>query len=149
MSKVIRAVIVGVGVTVLLVGALIAVVVISGDPAPIERAAAALKPAPGWTVTQTSTEPPRRICLGGVACPSILRMWSIPAQLSAAEFLALVDRAGWEFPVTGDCEPQANIFGGQTLCEARGTDGGFDIVIAQMVDRDGGPLVWLYVEAAR
>ena len=40
---------------------------------------------------------------------------------NAAEFQALVDDAGWGFPVTGECEPKANIFGGQTICEARGT----------------------------
>ena len=78
MNKILRVLLITVGsialLSLVLLGALGAAITIPGDASLIENAAAALEPAPGWAVTQPRTQPPHLICLGDVACPSLLRI---------------------------------------------------------------------------
>ena len=134
--------------SIVVIGGFIAAIAVPGDSGPIERAAAALEPEPDWAVTQTDIQPPHLICVGDVACPSLLRIWNIPGQLTEVEFEALVRGSGWGFPITGACEANANVSGGQTLCEGRGFDGNFDITVSQEISSNRGIQVRLYVEAS-
>lgn len=105
---------------------------IKGDTRPILSVANEYKPDPAWRLRNENVTPPLIFCVGGVRCPSVHRSWKLGTIISKDNFRAVLDRSGWNFSITGDCEPPLNVSGetGITICEARGKKQGFDIAVS-------------------
>jgi hypothetical protein len=95
-----------------------------------------------WEVLVDDLEPARMLCLGGNACPSVRKDWSVPEVLTPADMQALIDAAGWGLAVDGDCQPDENFRGTEVngvrdltpVCSASGTIDGVEVYLVQSGD---------------
>ncbi len=106
LKRVFNRVLLGVGVVAAFIIAFyIFAVVYRGDTKPILSVADQFKPGDSWKLTEESVEPPRIMCAGDVACPSVLRRWSRDKPLTYDELRSLMEATGWEYSIRGVCDP--------------------------------------------
>jgi hypothetical protein len=86
-----------------------------------------------WELVSQHVQPPRLICLGGDACPSLSRRWNVPTRMTTEELDLLVAASGWALAFTDPlaaspgsaCAPRPNGSSGTTSCSATGHVDGY------------------------
>lgn len=92
-----------------------------GSTRDIETAANQLKSDDTWTLTAEHIEPPRNVCIGDNACPSVFKSWKVNHVITSDEFRDILSQSGWNFPVEGMCDIATGGNGaGTTICSAQG-----------------------------
>ncbi len=115
-------------------------VVYQGDTKPILSVADQFKPDKSWKLTEERVEPPRIICAGDIACPSVARWWIHEKPLSLGELRSIMDSTGWRYSIKGNCESSS---GDQYLCyadayaELAGT-AGVSIYVSSRINKESG-----------
>jgi len=89
-----------------------------------------------WEVLVDDLEPARLLCLGGNACPSARKDWSVPDPLGPQDLQALIDQAGWDMQVEGDCQPKTNTSSVVGVCDAHGVVDGMGVSVIQNLGAD-------------
>lgn len=121
-----------VSATITVLGAgFIFVLFMPGSTDKIVSVADKFKPDASWEKVADQVEPPRIVCLGDISCPSVHWSWKTQHSISSIELTALLKSAGWDsFKVTGDCVPNKGALSGMTVCEARGSVNGFNVLLS-------------------
>lgn len=97
----------------------------SGSPREIESAANQFKPDSSWRLVSSRIEPPRNMCLGDVACPSISQTWTSPRAVTQEEILEVLKQSGWQdVEAERGCKSDANY-----ICTLRGSVGRFNATV--------------------
>lgn len=65
-------------------------IIYQGSTRDIVAVADKFQPGPGWVMESEQIEPPRIICLGDVACPSVTRTWRLDEKLDEENFASLM-----------------------------------------------------------
>lgn len=73
-----------------------------GGTEKIEAVANQFTPEKDWVLVQEEIVAPRSFC-GDVTCPSVYRQWDTGHTLSKQELTTLLQKAGWDTTVDGDC----------------------------------------------
>lgn len=124
MSKGLRIVI---AITIVIVGGIIFAFTYQGSTEPIEKVADQLKVDPSWKIESETIEPPRIICLGDNACPSLHKIWNPGKYMTKVELEDVLRKSHWNLPVRGSCEPSPDTIGMGTVCTARGQIDNYDV----------------------
>lgn len=96
----------------------------------LKSAAGQFQPGSGWSQDE-DTVTGSFLCSGvDTPCHSVLRRWYPDHRLTRDEFQALLDNAGWDLAIKGDCNPPANATGLMTLCTAQGVVGSYDVDVS-------------------
>lgn len=121
----------------------------SSDEESLDRVVRTFEVPQSWEKTVDETEPARVICLGGNACPSSRQEWRTPEALTPDDMAGLVQGAGWDLDVTGDCQPKSDIADMVGVCEATGVVDGFDVwLLQERSSQEPGAQVVLFVDPA-
>lgn len=106
--KIARRILLGVGVICgIVVAFLIFAVFYGGDTRPILSVADEFKPDSSWKLTEERVEPPRIMCAGDIACPSVFRKWVRKQPISIDELQSIMRATGWRYFEKGKCEPSS------------------------------------------
>lgn len=119
---------IAIGIFVLVIIGFIFYISYEGDEEPIRKVANQLKVDSDWKLVSEKVVPPRNMCVK--ACPSLSRAWDTNKQLNLSEFESLLQRSGWQLPVTKKCD--ISTLGqeeGVPVCAAEGIMGEYYVYI--------------------
>lgn len=66
---------------------------------------------------------------GDISCNSVSRRYKTDVKFSRGELLKIGERTGWNLKVEGDCQPNPQSFGTQSLCKASTRTNGYYVGI--------------------
>src|SRR5690606_33894070 len=95
------AIIVGV-ILLATIATLVYLVLWTGSTKEIEAIADKFQPGESWTLVNERIEPPRMVCLGDVACPSISRTWNSQEMISREQYTKMIPKE-YNVKITGNC----------------------------------------------
>ena len=76
----------------------------SGNSREIESVANQFKPDSSWRLVSSRTEPPRNMCLGDTACPSIWRLWALQSPIeNVDQFQKIATIDGNKMKILDEC----------------------------------------------
>jgi hypothetical protein len=114
----------------------------AGDRAEVsslESEAGKFQPGSGWSEDE-NTVTGGFMCSGvDTPCHSVLRRWYPDRGLTRADLQGLLDKAGWNLAIKGDCQPPANASGLMTLCTAQGVVGSYDVDVSIISETKSKP----------
>ena len=92
----------------------------------VARIADELQVPPQWSLLSQSSKPDRLLCFSG-SCPSVMRRWSVPGNVSTAVFTSTYSRAGYPLRLEHSCEPETTGQVGRRSCVASGEVDGWPV----------------------
>lgn len=101
----------------------------TGSTKDIRAVADQFRPPASWQLVDEMIEPPRMLCLQDVACPELVRVWSVNEKLTLKSFSDLLHESGWEFKILGDCELTTDMTGSVSLCHSSGNVGKYHVYL--------------------
>lgn len=114
---------------VVLIVVWVAWLAIPDDTKQLEELANKFEPDSSWKEEGKYINPGRHICLEG-NCDSLYYAWSDEGNLTGDDLLNFINRAGFNFDVNGDCNPETAPAGsGATVCTAEGESGDYHIAV--------------------
>lgn len=129
MKKHTKKIIIGLmSIAVLMIG-FVVWLAIPGDTKQLEELASKFEPGSSWKENGKYIYPSRRICLEG-NCDSLYYAWSNTGNFTSDDLSNFVNRAGFNFKLSGDCKPEKAPAGsGAVVCSAEGGSEDYHIVV--------------------
>lgn len=103
-----------------------------GSTKDIEAIANEFQPGDSWQLESERITPPRLICLQA-DCGEVSKSWELEENITTEDFVSILERSGWGdmIPDGIKCDTKSNVTssGGQTMCEASGLRGGYNVEV--------------------
>lgn len=115
------------GVPVVFVLVVLFMFLYQGSTKDIVSVANQFQPGEGWKLESESVVPPKIVCLDGVACPSINRVWETNDSLTGEYIHDLVKKwTSEDIVVDSDCIDSREV---NRICSTSGSKGGYSLQI--------------------
>lgn len=119
-----------------------------GDTKEILAVASQFKSDTSWHLKYDQLEPPRKACLGDIACPSISRTWETGKVVNYDELNMILNQSGWKnVQIEKDCLERTKDFN-KPICPASGKVGNYSvqIFISESTSNEHSALLSLFIK---
>lgn len=106
----------------------------TGDTKPMIAVADRFVVPADWKLVSERIEPPRRLCVNDIPCPSMGRTWRLPNIIDKNEFESFIGGAGLSQSSVRDCEFNPLTSGRRSFCRASGVIDGYKVEVGGEVN---------------